>query len=182
MSIRSFAKKILPRRTYKAAAIPRDGVPPDVIPSMITRNEAEFFSECARGLLPLGGTTVDLGCFMGSTAIALARGVIESGRREEIVAYDLFTWEEWKHDHSRLHGVYLSGDSFLPMARRYARDHGYLRLAGMSTTCRHRHAVYSWLDPLPGLSPRLRREFTMLFKQRATKCWPSWTWPTSLRP
>jgi hypothetical protein len=91
---------------------------------MISRNEAEFFSECARSLLPPGGTIVDLGCFMGSTAIALARGVIESGRREEVIAYDLFTWEEWMDHHCWPHGVYLPGDSFLPEARRYAREYG----------------------------------------------------------
>jgi hypothetical protein len=91
--------------------------------SMITRSEAECFSECARGPLPPGGTIVDLGCFMGSTAIALSQGVIASGRREEIIAYDLFTWAEWM-DGSPTQGVYRPGDCFLPEARRYARDHG----------------------------------------------------------
>jgi hypothetical protein len=128
VSIRSFAKKVLPRRIYKALSILKNGVPPElspstIVPSMITTSETEFFSECARGPLPPGGTIVDLGCFMGSTAIALAQGVIESGRREEVAAYDLFTWAKWM-DMCRTHGDYLPGDSFLPEARRYAGDHG----------------------------------------------------------
>jgi hypothetical protein len=61
------------------------------VPSMITESEAAFFTECARGPLPPGGSIVDLGCFMGSTAIALARGVMEAGCRDEVIAYDLFT-------------------------------------------------------------------------------------------
>ena len=62
---------------------------------------------------------------MGSTAIALARGVIKSGRREEIVAYDLFTWEDYMEmDWCPTLGVFRPGDSFLPEAHRYARDRG----------------------------------------------------------
>jgi hypothetical protein len=128
MTIRSFAKKVLPRRIYEtlavlkkrgAAALTRSMI----VPTMVTKSEAEFFFECARGPLPPGGTIVDLGCFMGSTAIALARGVIKSGRREEVAAYDLFTWAEWMNG-LRTYGVYLPGDSFLPEARRYADYHG----------------------------------------------------------
>ena len=128
MTIRSFAKKILPSRIYKALAILKNRVPPVftrsmIVPSMVTKSEAEFFSECARGPLPPGGTIVDLGCFMGSTAIALARGVIKSGRREEVAAYDLFMWAGWMNGFRTL-GVYLPGDSFLPEARRYVCYHG----------------------------------------------------------
>jgi hypothetical protein len=103
----------------------RDPLPPSgtIVPSMVSGSEAEFFSECARGPLPPGGVIVDLGCFMGSTAIALARGLIESGRQEEVVAYDLFTWWEWMNG-SLTYGAYRPGDCFLPEARRYARDHG----------------------------------------------------------
>jgi hypothetical protein len=103
----------------------RDPLPPSGVigPSMITRSEAEYFSECTCGPLPPGGAIVDLGCFMGSTAIALARGMIQSGRREEVCAYDLFIWAEWM-DGIPTNGIYLPGDDFLPEARRYARDHG----------------------------------------------------------
>jgi len=90
---------------------------------MVTHAEAEYFTECARGPLPPGGAIVDLGCFMGSTAIALAHGVLQSGGREEILAYDLFEWAAWMNG-SPTHGVYLPGESFLPEARGYARDHG----------------------------------------------------------
>ena len=108
-----------------ASAGARDLLPPSgfIGPSMITRSEAEFFSECARGPLPPDGAIVDLGCFMGSTAIALARGLIGSGRREPVLAYDLFTWAEWMNG-IPTHGLYMPGDDFVPEARRYARDHG----------------------------------------------------------
>ncbi len=128
MTIRSFAKKILPRRIYKALANLKNRVRQVftrsmIVPTMITKSEAKCFFECARGPLPPGGTIVDLGCFMGSTSIALARGVIKSGRREEVAAYDLFTWAEWMRG-LQTYGIYLPGDSFLPEARRYADFHG----------------------------------------------------------
>ena len=127
MTIRSFAKRYHRDQSTRLWPSLKNRVPPMFIPSMIvptmiTKSEAAFFTECARGPLPPGGTIVDLGCFMGSTAIALARGVIESGRREEVIAYDLFTWAEWMN--FRTYAVYLPGDNFLPEARRYARDHG----------------------------------------------------------
>ena len=113
------------RAVETASAGALDPLPPSgfIGPSMITRSEAEFFSECARGPLPPDGAIVDLGCFMGSTAIALARGLNGSGRREPVLAYDLFTWAEWMNG-SPTHGLYMPGDDFLPEARRYARDHG----------------------------------------------------------
>ncbi len=91
---------------------------------MITRSEAEFFSECARGPIPSGGSIVDLGCYMGSTAISLARGVIDSRCHDMIYSYDLFEWAEWMNGSPTL-CVYEPGDVFLPEARRYTRDHGF---------------------------------------------------------
>jgi hypothetical protein len=109
------------------------------VPSMITVGEAEFFRECARGPLAAGGSIVDLGCFMGSTAIALARGVMEAGRRDEVIAYDLFTWADWMHG-MPTHGVYHSGDCFLPEARRYARDLG----GGLISVYRADLSTFEW--------------------------------------
>jgi hypothetical protein len=104
---------------------PRLECPSGVIaPSMIKRSEAEFFSECARGPLPAEGMIVDLGCFMGSTAIALARGLVDSDRRRDLIAYDLFEWANWMNG-APTHGAYLPGDCFLPEARGYVRDSGY---------------------------------------------------------
>jgi hypothetical protein len=64
---------------------------------------------------------------MGSTAIALAKGIRQSdagttGAREVVVAFDLFTWADWMYG-APVHGVYNSGDSFLPEARRIVRNH-----------------------------------------------------------
>src|SRR5438874_2131846 len=44
------------------------------IPSMITGEEAEYFARCAERCVRLDGKIVDLGCWMGSTAVALANG------------------------------------------------------------------------------------------------------------
>ena len=112
------------------AAPPRSSVR---IPSMITGSEAEFFTECARGPLPPDGTVVDLGCFMGSTAVALAEGIAQSGRRDEIFAYDLFEWAEWMNG-SITHGDYRPGDTFLSEARGYARLRSWARQDGTALT------------------------------------------------
>jgi hypothetical protein len=126
MTIGSFARKMLPRRIYEALVILKHGplVRNGIIgPSMITKSEQAFFTECARGPLPPGGKIVDLGCFMGSTAIALAWGIAKTRRKDEVLAYDLFEWADWMQG-MPTYGIYRPGENFLPEARRYARDHG----------------------------------------------------------
>ena len=127
MTIRSFAKKILPSRIYKALAILKNRVPPVFtrsmsVPTMVTKSEAEFFSECARGPLPPGGTIVDLGCFMGSTAIAGPRGdqVGASGRGRCVRSLHVGRLDEWV-PHAR---VLPTGRQLFPEARRYVCYHG----------------------------------------------------------
>lgn len=114
------------------------GVAPDV-PSMISWGEAAYFAECARGPLVPGGSIVDLGCFMGSTAIALAHGVKEAGRRDEVIAYDLFEWAGWM-DGVPSYGIYQPGDCFLPEARRYAQEHG----GGLVSVHRADLSTFEW--------------------------------------
>jgi hypothetical protein len=90
-------------------------------PEMTTPEEQEFFRESARAVAREDGAIVDLGCWMGSTTIALARGVMNSGAggrkepRNRIHAFDVFVWEAWME--ANLNDVscdYQPGDSFLP--------------------------------------------------------------------
>jgi hypothetical protein len=89
---------------------------------MISGNEQEFYPECARRLRGVPGAIVDLGCWMGSTAISLARGLAAAGETtaagERIYAIDRFIWEPWMSQHlAKVSGRYVPGDSFLPEAR-----------------------------------------------------------------
>src|SRR5205814_9280033 len=65
------------------------------------------------------GAIVDLGCFLGGTTIALADGLALNRRahRQQIHAYDLFTWNEgyeaWAKE-TELAGRFAPGESFLP--------------------------------------------------------------------
>src|SRR5262245_9051642 len=52
------------------------------IPSMITGAEAAYFARCAERCAPMSGKIVDLGCWMGATAVALANGVHRSGSQD----------------------------------------------------------------------------------------------------
>jgi methyltransferase family protein len=97
------------------------------IPSMITGAEAEYFARCAERCAPLSGKIVDLGCWMGATAVALANGVHRSGSQDRVLALDIFLWCDWMNDgpSRRVHCIYHAGDSFLPEARRVVKDHGH---------------------------------------------------------
>jgi len=96
-------------------------------PSMVTQPEASFFRRCAARCVHQPGKIVDLGCWMGSTAVALARGVHEAGGSDRIFAVDIFLWSSWMDPvHAPLvHCIYAEGESFLPEARRVARDYGF---------------------------------------------------------
>jgi len=125
--LRPILRRILPGRIYETLRVFKSHVLGGSIPSMITRAEAEFYAATAAARVGKPGVIVDLGCWMGSTSIALARGVLRApaGRRsnERIVAYDLFVWQDWMAS-AQVRGVYRNGESFLPEARRLVRDHG----------------------------------------------------------
>jgi hypothetical protein len=128
MSLKHVLKAILPRNVYQALSVLKNGAREDPFPSMTTRAEAEFFRKCARELAPKNGKIVDLGCWMGSTAVALARGLRErpgfsSSSGERVIAYDQFLWLNYM-DGQPTYGIYDHGESFLPEARRLALTHG----------------------------------------------------------
>ncbi len=144
MTIKTTLRGILPARAYGALRALRRWRPvPGLVdwvlvhgrpvPSMITPQERRFFAEAARAHAGRGGAIVDLGCWFGSTAIALARGLRAAGVDAgdpggRVLAYDLFTWQDWM-PRSGPYGLYEVGESFLPEARRVVRDHAGDRVA-----------------------------------------------------
>lgn len=95
---------------------------------MVSSAEITFFSERADHYAGNEGAIVDLGCWLGSTSIALARGVLShvtkgETRQEKVFGFDTFLWEDWMPA-AKAYCVYRPGDSFLPEARRLVRDHG----------------------------------------------------------
>jgi hypothetical protein len=74
------------------------------------------------------GHLVDLGCWLGSSTIAMAEGLQAnerpSARRRRVHAYDRFLWEEWMEPivaGTRLAGSYRAGDLFLDEFARQVR-------------------------------------------------------------
>lgn len=95
---------------------------------MISPAEKAFYTESAARYLGMEGAIVDLGCWLGSTSIALAQGLRDQaskneGKTEKVFGFDRFEWEAWMPgDIPYCH--YEPGDSFLPEARRLVREHG----------------------------------------------------------
>jgi hypothetical protein len=110
----------------RSGAVLPDAVPGAQIPAMITPDESVFYEECAKSSTGKPGAIVDLGCWLGGTSIALARGILNAdGERqsEKVLGFDLFRWEQWMPAEVP-YCRYQLGDSFLPEARRLTHDHG----------------------------------------------------------
>ncbi|MGI9086332.1 MAG: hypothetical protein ACR2HH_01105 [Chthoniobacterales bacterium] len=95
---------------------------------MISPAEMSFFSESAARYVGREGAVVDLGCWLGATSIALAKGILKHAPdaampKERVLGFDTFTWEDWMPA-QLTYGLYQPGDSLLPEARRLVRDHG----------------------------------------------------------
>jgi hypothetical protein len=115
-------------RSSMGAAAAGESAPRVEIPGMVSPAEMDFFRESAARYAGKEGAIVDLGCWLGSTSIALARGILSRGsqagsRTEKVLGFDRFIWEEWMPAHIP-YGLYQPGESFLPEARRLVRDHG----------------------------------------------------------
>ena len=89
---------------------------------MTTPSEQLWFKKIAKEYAIRSGAIVDLGSWMGSTAIPLAQGLREGATEEtpkRVQAIDRYVWEEWMRPFSsELHCDYIPGDSFLPEARK----------------------------------------------------------------
>ncbi len=86
---------------------------------MTSTHERSFFDWYARRLFEGRGEIVDLGVWLGSTTVALARGLRKNPRPEatpyKVHAYDRFVWEDWMAAFAGgpLNRRFRPGDSFL---------------------------------------------------------------------
>jgi hypothetical protein len=94
--------------------------------SMLTDLEKEYLYTFAFKEYGGQGAIVDLGCWLGSSTIALASGLREHPnpqlRSALVHAYDLFMWDGWMNDVSAvrqtpLDGKYKPGESFFEACR-----------------------------------------------------------------
>jgi hypothetical protein len=130
-TVRRFVKRVLPkpaRELYRRLAT---GYSCDDFPGMISIEERQFYSRCSKEKKGDLGSIVDLGCWMGATTAALANGLTSNGAglppTEVIHAYDQFLWQPWMdYVKDQTFGVYESGESFLPEARRRVAGYGKL--------------------------------------------------------
>jgi predicted O-methyltransferase YrrM len=96
---------------------------------MTTNNELCFLDTWARYSYTGSGRIVDLGCWLGATALALAQGVAGSAharRDQPIVAYDRFVWEQWMTDVTssmNLPWRFRPGDDFYFVAENLLRPY-----------------------------------------------------------
>jgi hypothetical protein len=136
MKSKDLINRMIPWRVKVALSTLKNGLPPAWalpyrslhVPTMIVEAEADYFANCTRRFFGRQGGIVDLGCWMGSTSIALARGLVQANtrnpsHREKVLAYDRFVWEEWMMMYETF-GIYQPGDVFLPEARRVVNEHG----------------------------------------------------------
>lgn len=111
---------------------------------MISSEEIAFYCESAARYVGKEGAIVDLGCWLGSTSIALARGLLSHGSKadhhdEKVFGFDRFEWEEWMP--ARIpYCQYEPGESFLPEARRVVREYGGGRVELIQADLSH----YQW--------------------------------------
>ena len=92
---------------------------PTNVVGMITEQERDWFRSYAANVYSGVGAIVDLGCFVGSTTISLAQGVLANriAGATKIHAYDHFVWDDfikawWKAKNLPLPDIV--DDSFLP--------------------------------------------------------------------
>lgn len=121
-------KRIMGSMGHKPVSVLGNGVPQADIPGMVSSAETAFYSESSARYFGRDGAIVDLGCWLGSTSIALAQGILSHGskannRNEKVFGFDAFQWEAWMPAHIP-YCLYEPGDSFLPEARRIVREYG----------------------------------------------------------
>jgi len=105
---------------------------------MLTDNELCFLEQYGRYSYTGAGKIVDLGCWLGGSTLALARGVADSAhqkrrtRRRPIDAFDRFVWEDWMTPIGRMLDVpkqYAPGDDYFEDVEVLLRSHeGMVRL------------------------------------------------------
>lgn len=96
------------------------------VPGMVSAAEVAFYTDTAARFVGREGAIVDLGCWLGATAVALAEGVLcnaseAAHHTEKVMAFDIFEWQAWMPPNVP-YCRYDVGDSFLPEARRLVGD------------------------------------------------------------
>jgi hypothetical protein len=112
-------QRLFPKHSPKQAA----WMPPrplgDAVVGMITDKERAWLRNYAATRYTAAGAIVDLGCFVGSSTIALADGLRDNRKHPDakVHAYDRFLWNEFLRTWWSKRGFptpQLSGDSLLP--------------------------------------------------------------------
>jgi hypothetical protein len=94
---------------------------------MLTLQERQYLYEYTKQEYSGNGEIVDLGCWLGSSTIPLAMGLVENANPQtqsrKIHAYDIFVWEAWMDQLScvigtQLEGKFQPGDSFFEECQR----------------------------------------------------------------
>jgi hypothetical protein len=130
MSRLSSLKRLVPDRAKRALRelLPELFPKKDLLVGMTTGDEQRWYCSVAAEVVNGGnkGAIVDLGSWMGSTAISLAKGIKKAlppgAPAPPVYAIDRYIWEPWMQAFaSSATGIscdYLDGDSFLPEVRR----------------------------------------------------------------
>jgi len=87
----------------------------DRIFGMTTKEEQEYYKKSVKVLKDKNGAIVDLGCWLGATTIALAKGISDIGRhnQEKIYAFDIFIWNNFMNQYNPfLSRNYKPGENF----------------------------------------------------------------------
>jgi hypothetical protein len=101
---------------------------------MVSNEELCFLETYARFSFTGAGKIVDLGCWLGATTLALARGVADNPQsrwKRPIEAFDRFVWEPWMTPIAVSLGCrcYPDGESFLEQTRTILKPYeGLIRL------------------------------------------------------
>ncbi len=94
-------------------------------PSMLTNEEKAFYFLLGSTLLSLDGVVVDAGCWLGSSAFYLARGVEENNRLTDrfiIHACDIFRWDKNHNLQGRKKGISLQeNEDFQFLTKRFLK-------------------------------------------------------------
>jgi hypothetical protein len=131
-----------PEWSRSLAAVCRDYKRPPGLISMTTDNELCFLESYARWSFTGSGSIIDLGCWLGATTIALARGLAQNTiarDRRVVEGIDRFVWAPWMNPVTAQLGVrlpYRVGEEFLKDVERGVAPYGplvRLRQADLAT-------------------------------------------------
>src|SRR6266853_262637 len=119
-----------PEWSRSLAIVCRDYKRPSGLISMTTDNELCFLESYARWSFTGSGSIIDLGCWLGATTIALARGLAQNTLardRRVVEGIDRFVWQPWMNTVTAQLGVrlpYRVGEEFLKDVERGVAPYG----------------------------------------------------------